>query len=150
MSGSTEDLTTLRLVGRACGQQVARNTVNRVRSDLTLLGALTPALEDAEHAGADSLAGDGLTDAELAEWRLGYFEGAEVVVLTFLVEVQASSDFTFAQADALSALSCMEEAAKRIGVRLKPPALLPGLGGLKPGRLLRLGNFGALPRPPSP
>lgn len=148
MTGSTDDVTTHRLVGRACGQQVARNTVNRVRSDLTLLGAMTPALEDAEHAGADSLAGDGLTDAELAEWRLGYFEGAEAVVLAFLSEVQAASDFNLAQADALTALSRMEAAAKRIGVPVEPSAPLPGLGGPKLGVMLRPGDLGALPFPP--
>lgn len=150
MTGSTDAITTARLEGRTCGQHVAGNAVDRARTDLALLSTLAPALEHGENAGADSLAGEGWPAADVAEWRLGYFEGAEPVVLAFLSEVQAATDFKQAQSDALAALSRMEAAGKRIGGRSKPSALLPGLGGPKLGPLLSPGDFGVLPiRPKS-
>jgi len=124
--------------------------VNRTRFDLSLLRVLAPSLEQAENAGANSLAGEGWTDADLAEWRRGFFRGAQPVVRAFLNEVQAASDFKQAQADALSALSRMEAAAKRIGVQTKPATYLPGLGGPSFMPLLRPGDFGVLPMPPRP
>lgn len=150
MTASTNNLTASRLEGRVCGQHVAGNAVSRARTDLTLLSTLAPALENGENAGAESLAAEGWSDADVAEWRLGYFEGAEAVVLKFLGEVQAAADFNNARADALSALSRMESAAKRIGLSAKPSTPLPGLGGPKLGPLLRPGDLGTLPMPIRP
>ncbi|WP_232628882.1 hypothetical protein [Methylobacterium sp. Leaf118] len=148
--GATGAASTARLDGLASGQQIARNAVERARTNLALLRALAPSLERAEHAGAHSLSDNGWTAAEIEEWSLGFFEGAEPVVQAFLAEVQAATEFRQAQADAISALTRMEAAAKRIGAHAKPSTPLPGLGSPKLGPLLRPGDFGALPMPPRP